>query len=166
MHASRAEWPFARQTPSMVVLLWLTRVVLVPFAIFAGFSGYRAWVQVKRVSLFVQDRELRPGSVVDVEGESWARNPVTIRLVLARGARAETLLVHDIPANHTASLDPRIRSARLMIPIERDVLARFEPGDAVLRVIGLGRSQWLRVPPPKMRELAVRIPRVTAIPSD
>ena len=150
----------------MIVLLWLTRIVLVPFAIFAGFSGYRAWVQVKRVSFFVQDLELRPGAVVDVEGESWARNPVTIRLVLAQGARAETLLVHEIPANHTASLDPRIRSARLMVPIERDMLARFQPGDAVLRVVGLGRSQWLRIPPPKMRELAVRIPVVKTIPSD
>ena len=166
MHAARAEWPFARQAPSMVVLLWLTRVVLVPFAIFAGFSGYRAWVQVKRVALFVQDRELRPGAVVDVEGESWARNPVTIRLVLVQGARAETLLVHDIPANHTASLDPRIRSARLLVPIEREVLSRFQPGDAVLRVIGLGRSQWLRVPPPKIRELAVRIPPVRSLPGD
>lgn len=166
MQTARTEWPFARQAPSMIVLLWLTRMVLVPFAIFAGFSGYRAWVQVKRVSLLVQDRELRPGAVVDVEGESWARNPVTIRLVLAQGTRAETLLVHEIPANHTASLDPRIRSARLMVPIERDVLARFEPGDAVLRVSGLGRSQWLRVPPPKTRELAVRIPAVRSIPSD
>jgi hypothetical protein len=49
MHAAGAEWPFARRAPSMIVLLWLTRIVLVPFAIFAGFSGYRAWVQVKRL---------------------------------------------------------------------------------------------------------------------
>ena len=59
MHAARAEWPFARQPPSMVVLRWLTRMVLVPFAIFGGFSGYRAWVQVKSVALFVPDRDLR-----------------------------------------------------------------------------------------------------------
>jgi len=38
MHAARAEWPFARQEPSMVVLRWLTRMVLVPFAIFGGIT--------------------------------------------------------------------------------------------------------------------------------
>ena len=56
MHAARAEWPFSRQPASMIVLRWLTRMVLVPFAIFGGFSGYRAWVQVKSVALFDPDR--------------------------------------------------------------------------------------------------------------
>ncbi len=150
----------------MIVLRWLTRMVLVPFAIFGGFSGYRAWVQVKSLSLLVQDRELRPGAVVEVDAESWARTTVTVRLIVQQGTYAETLLVHRIPSNHTASLDPRIRSARLMVPIEREVLAHFQPGDAVLRAHAIGGPQWLRTPPPRVKEIAVRIPTSTSIPSD
>ena len=150
----------------MIVLRWLTRMVLVPFAIFGGFSGYRAWVQVKSVSLLVQDRELRPGDVVEVDAESWARTTVTVRLMVQQGTYAETLLVHRIPSNHTASLDPRIRSAQLMVPIERELLAHFQPGDAVLRAHAIGGPQWLRTPPPKVRQIAVRIPAVKSSPSD
>jgi hypothetical protein len=166
MQAARAEWPFARQEPSMIVLRWLTRMVLVPFAIFGGFSGYRAWVQVKSVSLLIQDRDLRPGAVVEVDAESWARTTVTVRLMVQQGTHAETLLVHRIPSNHTASLDPRIRSAHLMVPIEPELLARFQPGDAVLGAHAIGGPQWLRTPPPRIQQIAVRIPAVKSIPSD
>ena len=160
MHAARAEWPFARQPASMIVLRWLTRMVLVPFAIFGGFSGYRAWVQVKSVALFVPDRDLRPGAVLDVEAVSWARTTVTVRVILQQSSHAETLLVHRIPSNHTASLDPRTRSAQLMVPIERETLARFHPGNAVLRAHAIGGPQWLRTPPPKIQQVGVRIPPV------
>ena len=162
MHtAQRAEWPFARQAPTLVALVWLTRIVLIPFAVFAGFSGYRAWVQVRSVALRVPDRELRPGDVIDVDAVSWARATVTVRLILAQGTRAETLAVHRIPSNHVASLDPRTQSAHLMVPIERDLLARFRPGDAVLRAHAIGAPQWLRIPPPKVQDVAVRIPSVS-----
>ena len=146
----------------MVVLRWLTRMVLVPFAIFGGFSGYRAWVQVRSVALFVPDRDLRPGAVVDVEAVSWARTTVTVRLILEQASHAETLLVHRIPSNRTASLDPRTRSAHLMVPVERTMLARFHPGNAVLRVHAIGGPQWLRTPPPKVQEIAVRIPAIAS----
>jgi hypothetical protein len=150
----------------MVALRWLSYVVLVPFAIFAGFSGYRAIVQVRSVALFVPDRELAPGAVVEVDAESWARTTVTVRLILQQGAHAETLLVHRIPSNHVASLDPRLREAHLLVPIERERLARFQPGDAVLRAHAIGGPQWLRTPPPKVQEIAVRIPRVATVTPD
>jgi hypothetical protein len=155
---ARAPWPFAREPMSMVALRWITVAVVVPFAIFGGFSGYRAWVQVKSVALRLSDRDLHPGDVVEVDGVSWARTTVTVRLVLQQGALAETLAVHRIPSNHVASLDPRTRSVHLMVPIERELLARFRPGDAVLRAHAIGGPQWLRTPPPKMREVGVRIP--------
>lgn len=145
----------------MIALRWLSRSVLIPFAIFGGFSGYRAWVQVRSVALRVPDRALRPGDVIDVDAVSWARATVTVRLILAQGARAETLAVHRIPSNHVASLDPRTKAAHLMVPIERELLARFQPGDAVLRAHAIGAPQWLRIPPPKMQDVAVRIPPVS-----
>jgi hypothetical protein len=167
MHAVRkADWPFARQTPSLVVLRWLTRSVLVPFAIFAGFSGYRAWVQVRRVALHVPDLELRPGDVIAVDAVSWARATVTVRLIPLQGAHAETLAVHRIPSNHVASLDPRTRSAHLLVPIERERLSRFRPGGAVLRAHAIGAPQWLRIPPPKVQEVAVRIPLISPVRQD
>ena len=162
----RAEWPFARQAPSMVALRWLTRSVLVPFAIFAGFSGYRAWVQVRSVALRVPDRELGPGDVIDVDAVSWARATVTVRLILLQGARAETLVVHRIPSNHVASLDPRTRTAHLMVAIDEARLARFEPGNAVLRAHAIGAPQWLRIPPPKVQDVAVRIRPNSPAPRD
>lgn len=142
----------------MVVLRWIARLVLIPFAIFAGFSGYRAWVQVRSVALRVPDRALRPGDVIDVDAVSWARTAVTVRLVLAQDARAETLAMHRIPSNHVASLDPRPQSAHLMVPIEPALLARFRPGPAILRAHAIGGPQWLRTPPPKVKEVVVRIP--------
>jgi hypothetical protein len=162
----RAEWPFAREAPSMVALRWLTRSVLVPFAIFAGFSGYRAWVQIRSVALRVPDRELKAGDVIDVDAVSWARATVTVRLILMQGARAETLAVHRILSNHVASLDPRPRSAHLMVSVERERLARFQPGDAVLRAHAIGAPQWLRIPPPKVRDVVVRIPPVSRASRD
>jgi len=150
----------------MIALRWLTRMVLVPFVLFGGFSGYRAWVQVKSVALFVPDRDLRPGAVIDVEAVSWARTTVTVRLILEQSSHAETLLVYRIPSNHTASLDPRTRSAHLMVPIEGAVLERFHAGEAVLRVHAIGGPQWLRTPPPKVQRVAVRIPDTGATAGD
>ena len=37
------------------------------------------------------------------------------------------------------------------------LLERFRPGPATLRATGLGSSQWLRVPPPEVRERYVEI---------
>ena len=123
-------------------------------------------MQVRSVALFISDRDLRPGAVVDVEAVSWARTTVTVRLILEQSSHAETLLVHRIPSNHTASLDPRTRSAQLLVPIEREMLGRFHAGDAVLRVHAIGGPQWLRTPPPKVQQIAVRIPRTASNAGD
>jgi hypothetical protein len=156
--AARRVSPFAREEPSMKVLRWLTIAVVVPFAIFGGFSGYRAWVQVHSVALRVPDLELRPGAIVEVDAVSWARTYVTVRLVLMQGAHAETLAVHRIPSNHQASLDPRTQTAHLLIPLTAERLARYHPGEAVLRATAIGGPQWLRTPPPKVDERRVLIP--------
>ena len=37
------------------------------------------------------------------------------------------------------------------------MLDGFEPGTAMLRATAVGRSQWLRIPPPTVREQPVRI---------
>src|SRR5215207_8000104 len=99
MSAARAAWPFVRESPSAIALRWLTIAVLAPYLLFGGFSSYRAWVQVRSLSLHARDAALRPGSTVAVEAESWARTIATVRLMLEQGARSETLLVHRLPIN-------------------------------------------------------------------
>jgi hypothetical protein len=163
MHtAARVPWPFAREAPSMIALRWLTTAVLVPFAVFAGFSGYRAWVQVRTVAMRVPDRQLRPDAVVEVDAVSWARTYVTVRLVLSQDAHAETLAVQRIPSNHQASLDPRTQSAHLRVPVTAERLAHFRPGDALLRATAIGGPQWLRTPPPKIDQRRVIIPSLAS----
>jgi hypothetical protein len=39
------------------------------------------------------------------------------------------------------------------------MLSDFEPGAATLRASAVGRPQWLRVPPPTIREQSVSIER-------
>lgn len=142
----------------MTALRWLTIAVVAPFLVFGGFSSYRAWVQVRSVTLRVPDYELRSDGVVEVDAVSWARTYVTVRLMLVQGTHAETLAVHRIPSNHQASLDPRTRTAHLLIPLTAERLARYRPGEAVLRATAIGGPQWLRTPPPKVDERRVVIP--------
>ena len=47
----------------------------------------------------------------------------------------------------------------VVVEIEPQMLAEFDPGPAVLRASAVGRPQWLRVPPPTIREMAVTISR-------
>ena len=155
---ARRASPFAREAPSMIALRWLATAVVVPFVIFGGFSGYRAWVQVRSVALRVPDLELRPDGIVEVDAVSWARTHVTVRLVLEQGAHAETLAVHRIQSNHQASLDPRTRTAHLLVPLTAERLSHYRPGEAVLRATAIGGPQWLRTPPPKVDERRVIIP--------
>jgi len=164
MRMALAPSPFAREAPSMKALRWLTIAVVVPFAVFGGFSAFRAWVQVHSVTMRVPDRELRPGGIVEVDAVSWARTHVTVRLVLTQGAHAETLAVHRIPSHYQASLDPRTRAAHLMVPLTAERLARYRPGDAVLRATAIGGPQWLRTPPPKIDERHVIIPSLANPP--
>jgi hypothetical protein len=149
--------PFAPEEPAMVVLRWLTTVVLVLFAIFGGFSAYRAWVQVKSLALRTSAAELRPGSSVTVEAVSWARVWVTVRVELVQGDRRELLATRVIPTHHVPSLDPRTVKAWLVIVLTPEQLARLRPGPAMVRATAVGGPQWLRTPPPTVRERAVRI---------
>jgi hypothetical protein len=146
---------FAKDPPSMVVLRWITMPLLAVFAVLASISGYRAIVQVYSVDVDVPAQPLTTGSVVSTRVASSGRVHVTLRLELVQGARAETLAAKLIPSNRTASLDPRTRHGSISVVLTPETLARLEPGSATIRATGLGRSQWLRTPPPVVREVPV-----------
>lgn len=141
----------------MVVMRRLILIVAVPFFLVDGFAIYRRLAQLRRLDVQVTDAELRAGSVVTLEASSWATTMMTVRLELVQGARSETLLLHRLPPNTEATLDPRPRSARLRVVLGADRLARYTSGDAVLRATATWRAQLLRESHPAVRELVVRI---------
>lgn len=133
------------------------------FAFFAAISGYRAIVQIYRVDLQAPDT-LRAGSQVALAVTTSGRVIATSTLVLIQGNRLDTLESHGVRNNHigtfiSQSLNPFPVHDSVMVSIAAADLEKFEPGAATLRAIGLGGSQWLRVPPPTIRERPVVLVR-------
>src|SRR5690349_2911693 len=133
------------------------------FAFFAGISGYRAIVQIYRVDLRAPD-SLRAGSRVDVAITTSGRVISSATLVLVQGTRMDTLLWHGVRNNHigtfiSQSLNPFPVHDSVSVVISPTALAKFAAGPATLRAIGLGGSQWLRVPPPTIAEREIVVSR-------
>jgi hypothetical protein len=134
-------------------------IALVTYVIPGAFSAYRAWVQVHSLDLSVPRREIRAGDTIKVRTVSWARTYVYVDLVLQQGARAETLAVHEIPRNHNPSIDPRWRRDSIDLVLTESALSGFNPGPARIHVSAEGGPQWLRTPPPLIREAEVQLVR-------
>ena len=139
---------------------WLRRtviaVVMVTYVIPSLFSAYRAWVQVRTLELIVPRRDLRGGDTVRVNTVSWARTWVNVDLILIQGIRADTVAWHEIAKNHNASIDPRWRRDS-MIVVLTPPLEGYSAGPATLQARAIGGPQWLRTPPPLVREAAVQL---------
>jgi hypothetical protein len=159
MHRSLAISQFHRQPPSMRVLKWIVVPFVCVHVVLASFSGYRAIVQVYSLDLRASGPTLRPGSTVTFDVASSGRVWVHVDVELRQGQRAETLAVHWIPTHTTPSYDPRTIRGHVELTLTPEQLARLEPGPAVVRATAHGRSQWLRTPPPVVRELGVNVER-------
>lgn len=136
-------------------ILIVILVLLPPFAM----SSYRAYVQIRDLELQVPDSVLRDGATVRANVESWARTFVEVRIELLQGAHAETLAIKEVPRNWDPVFDPRPRKDSLTAAMSAERLARFEPGPGLVRATARGSMQWLREPPPMVRERAVIIER-------
>ena len=141
----------------MRVLKWIVGPLLAVHIVLATISGYRAIVQVYHVELTTSDLVLRPGTVITYGAASSGRVPVDVEVELIQGDRRDTLAVKWIRDHSVPSYDPRTIRASGVVTLTAEHLAGFAPGPAVLRVTGNGKSQWLRVPPPRIREVHVRI---------
>jgi len=150
-----------RQWEQPLVPRWIRwsviAVALATYVIPGLFSSYRAWVQVHSLDLSVPRTEIRSGDTIKVRTVSWGRTYVYVDLVLRQGARAETLAVHEIPRNHNPSIDPRWRRDSIDLVLTDSLLAGFDPGPAKIHVSAEGGPQWLRTPPPLVREAAVQL---------
>lgn len=143
-------------------LVFLKRACLVLLSIYLAvglMAAYRAYYQVRSLELQSGDSTLRVGSGIKTTVISYARTPVEVRLELVQGTHAETLAVQHVPDNEWAFLDPRSRQASQTAVLTSEILKRFEAGKAQLRATATGRPQWMRLPPPVVRELAVEIQR-------
>ena len=120
-------------------------------------SGYRAIVQVYDVDIELPAPALRPGSPVAVRVVTSGRNPVDARLELVQAGRADTIATLRVRANSGAFQDPRPQRAVLRAMIPPDVFQHFTPGEASLRAVAEGRSQWLRIPPPEVRQRPIAL---------
>ena len=150
-----------RKPPNLHALRWIRWliivVVLATYVVPGLFSSYRAWVQVRSLELIVPSRELRIGDTIRVNTVSWARTWVDVNLLLVQGTRAETLAVHQIPKNRNASIDPRWRRDSIAVVLTQSLLVGYDRGPATVRARAIGGPQWLRTPPPLLRETAVQL---------
>jgi hypothetical protein len=137
-------------------ILWPSIVLVVVTYVIPGlFSAYRAWVQVHSLDLIVDRAEIRAGDTVRVRAISWARTRVHVDLQLVQGARSTTLAAHVIPDNHNPSIDPRWKRDSIVVVLTQPLLASYDRGPATLRASAVGGPQWLRTPPPLIRETPV-----------
>jgi hypothetical protein len=148
--------PFAESRASRLgkrAVLWFI-ILQVPIGCL---SGYRAWVQIKELTLSATSSELAPGVVVRSSLTSWARTESDARIELVQGQHVTMLGEVYLPRNHDAYYDPRPRHGTVEVALTPAMLEGFEPGAATLRATALGRPQWLRTPPATVREQAVMI---------
>ena len=143
----------------LALLKRATLVFLALCFVTAVASGHRAYFQVRDLVLRLDGHALRAGSVVETEVVSSGRTLVDVRVELVQGSHVETLALQRLPDNEWAAIDPRTRRASQRVVLTADLLARFGAGAAVVRATATGRPQWMRLPPPTVRESAVELER-------
>jgi len=138
---------------------WLTRITITVVAGYLGIaliSGFRALVQVYSVSI-TAPRTIESGTPITTTVKSSGRVPVRLTLELTQQAIVDTLGAQTVASNRNSIFDPRPTTATLRVLATPDVLNQFKSGPAQLRSIARGRSQFLRVPPPRISVLGVEV---------
>jgi hypothetical protein len=147
-------------TPEARPLVLLRRAIVALLgvcSVTAACSGYRAYYQVRSLELTIAEAVVREGSVLETTVVTSGRTDVDVKIELVQGAKAVTLAEQYVPGSDWASIDPRARQASQRVRVPADALARMQPGAAVVRATAVGRPQWLRLPPPTVREVAVML---------
>ena len=152
--------PFGRRLPGESAWeRWLRRITVgfvASYLVIASISGYRAIVQIYSVKIAAPPL-LMPGAAVSTVVKSSGRTFGNVTLELAQGGRVDTLVTSELASNRNSLFDPRPQTAKVEVSPDARVLAQFQDGPAQLRSIARGRSQFLRVPPPKIATATVQI---------
>lgn len=143
--------------PRWLTLLKRLLLLIVAFHLLVGLvSSYRAYYQIHSADIF-SDQVLQPGSAVQTKVVTYGRSFADVKLELIQGALAVTLHEQRVAANEFGFYDPRTQKAEFSVNITPQTLERFAPGAALLRATAVGRHQWMRLPPPVVREVPVEI---------
>jgi hypothetical protein len=140
-------------------IVWLKRVFLfliVVFLAIGAVSSYRAYVQVRSLELSAP-RSLSVGSIVKTAVVISGRTTVDVEVDLVQGAHSERLVALQVRGNEFGFFDPRSRHGSESVTLTREMLSQFVPGRALIRSVATGRHQWMRLPPPTVREIEVDI---------
>ena len=143
---------FQRWARRCAVGLICFHVCLLPWELYR-----RIW-QVLRADLVVSSDVLTPGASIsiDVVTSGEVRNRIVLELL--QETRQETLLEFRGELNRMNVYDVRIYRYLSSVRLTPDVLTRFKPGPAVIRLTGYGGTKLLRTPPPVVREQRVMVP--------
>ena len=118
-------------------------------------SGYRAYFQVHSLELRTGTETLRAGEKLGTRVVSYARTHVDVVVEIIQDGHRETVATQLVRSNAYAALDPRPQHASQSIVLTPEMRSRFHAGPAVVRATATGRPQWLRLPPPVVRERKV-----------
>lgn len=138
---------------------WLKRISIafvLSYLVIATISGFRAIVQIYGVKI-AAPALLQPGAPVSTVVTSSGRTFGDVTLELAQDGRVDTLASGSLRANRNSVFDPRPQTATLAVSPSSQMLAEFHDGPAEIRSIARGRSEFLRVPPPRIATAAVLI---------
>jgi hypothetical protein len=145
--------------PEARPIVWLKRLftlVIVLLLAIGLVSSYRAYVQVRSLELSAPG-VLSEGSVVETSVVTSGRTMADVEVDLIQGSHSERLLRLHLPGNELGFFDPRTRHASETVTLTRETLSKFQSGSARLRSVATGRPQWMRLPPPTVREIEVTL---------
>ena len=148
---------------------WLTIVkrfllLIVAFHLLVGIvSSYRAYYQIHSLDI-VTNPVLQPGSVVQTKVVTYGRSFADVKLELIQGGLAVTLHEQRVAANEFGFYDPRAQKAEFSVSLTPQTLEQFTSEPAFLRATAVGRHQWMRLPPPVVREVQVEIGSLASRP--
>lgn len=77
-----------------------------------------------------------------------------------QGSRSEAMFEQLGGVNAVSAYDPRVSRYTSTVTITPELLARFAPGPATLRLTGFGAQKLLHTPDPRVRELQVTLARL------
>ena len=145
MPAKTFEQRFTPDWPVFVVLRYVILAALAVHVTLATISGYRAWVQVKKIEIHLRGPVIERGSTIqlDVVTSGRVTNEVLLELVQeekivnrmerVEGEQAWILARYEVPENENFFYDPRSRHRTFTRIVDSADLARMRDGPGLVR---------------------------------
>ena len=147
----------AAADPRWMILFKRLVIFVVALHLLIGLiSSYRAYFQVHSVDISTNEL-LQDGSLIKTRVVSYGRTPVDVKLEIIQNGIVVKLHEQRVAANEFGFYDPRTQTGSFTVLITAHTLNQLESGAAVLRATAVGRHQWMRLPPPFVREVNVNI---------